>query len=357
MLKAPSDPIRQRSPDTDVQAAPSEPARFWIGERAMTVGSGHEAAGKHAPARHRCSIPVLTFALFGGWTACTPLDSTTGLMGHIAADGPRIAIRHMEGGIVREVLVREGEAVREGGALIRLESAKARAHADMLRKQLDAALAREARLVAELNGRPDIQFGLALLNRRGISETATILDDEQRLFVERRRFKDHERNMIEAYLESTRHEIAEHVRLESALTARLDALTHELSSLEPLAKKSAQLRSQYLASREEATRLRNELAGTVTALERLKSQENEALARKQTLNEDFRARVAEELAEARARLSDIREKLAAASQVLGRLEIRSPTAGIVRHLRAAGAGAVIEAGETVADLVPTSGRI
>jgi HlyD family secretion protein len=323
----------------------------------MTVRSGHEAAGEHTPARRRYIHPALTFALFGGWAACTPLDSTTGLVGHIAADSPRIEIRHMEGGIVREVLVREGEAVREGGALIRLESAKARAHADMLRKQLDAALAREARLVAELNGRPDIQFGLELLNRRGISETATILDDEQRLFVERCQFMDHERNMTETHLESTRHEIAERVRLESALAARLDALTHELSSLEPPAKKTAQLGSQYLASKEEVTRLKNELAGTVIDLERLKNQENEALARTQTLGRDFRARVAEELAEARARLSDVREKLAAASQVLGRLEIRSPTAGIVRNLRAAGAGGVIEAGETVADLVPTNWRI
>jgi HlyD family secretion protein len=196
-----------------------------------------------------------------------------------------------------------------------------------------------------------------LLNRRGISETATILDDEQRLFVERCQFMDHERNMTETHLESTRHEIAERVRLESALAARLDALTHELSSLEPPAKKTAQLGSQYLASKEEVTRLKNELAGTVIDLERLKNQENEALARTQTLGRDFRARVAEELAEARARLSDVREKLAAASQVLGRLEIRSPTAGIVRNLRAAGAGGVIEAGETVADLVPTNWRI
>lgn len=319
----------------------------------MSVRSGYEAADEHRPSRGRYVILALAFGVFGGWTACTPFDSAAGLMGHIEADSPRMAVRHTEGGIVREVLVREGEAVTEGRALIRLESMQARVHADMLRKQLDAALAREARLIAELNGRPDIQFGFELLNRIAILETATILDDEQRQFAERRQFMDSQLKMAETRLEQTRQEIAERVRLQSALAAQLDAVTDELASLKPLAKKNARIRSQYLASEQEWTRLKGELDEGAFDLDRLEKQEDEALVRKQALNRDFRTQVAEELAEARNRLSDVREKLAAASQVLGRLEIRSPIAGIVRNLRVAGAGGVIEAGEIIADLVPT----
>jgi len=319
----------------------------------MIARSGHDDVDKDRLSRGRYVILASAVGLFAAWTAFIPLDNAARLAGRVAADTPRIAIRHMEGGIVRELLVREGEAVTEGRALIRLESTQARAHADMLRKQLDAVLAREARLVAELNARPDIQFGLELLNRTTISQTAAILEHEQLQFVERREFINSQLNTAETRLGQTRQEIAQRVRLQSELTAQLNAMRHELDSLKPLAKTSAHFRSQYLTSEQERTRLQAEFDQAAIEIDQLEKDQDDALARKQAVSLDFRAQVAEELADARTWLSDVREKLAAASQVLGRLEMRSPAAGIVHNLRVAGAGAVIEPGETIADLMPT----
>jgi HlyD family secretion protein len=304
------------------------------------------------PARAGIAVVLAAFGVFGAWAAHAPLDSAAIAPGHVEADSRRKAIQHLEGGIVREILVREAETVREGQVLIRLDPTQARASAAMVRKQALAAAAREARLVAELEGAAAVAFPADLLAARAQPETAAAIGDELRHFAERRQSLDNRLHMAETRLEQARQQAAGRARQQAALSAQLASLTAELASLKPLVDKGWHPRNRYLASEREKSRLEGELGQAGADLARLAKQQEEAQLQKEQIVHEFRQEVARELAETRQQLSDLREKLGVAGDVLGRLEIRAPVAGVVQNIRVAGAGAVIKPGEAVAELVP-----
>src|SRR3712207_938987 len=98
----------------------------------------------------------------GAWSAVAPLESAAIAAGSVEAETSRKTVQHLEGGIVAKILVKDGDAVKTGQPLIQLDDTKARAAAQALRGQLHEAQAREARLLAERDGRDAIQLPTAL---------------------------------------------------------------------------------------------------------------------------------------------------------------------------------------------------
>jgi HlyD family secretion protein len=299
----------------------------------------------------------VAFGVFGTWAACAPLDSAAIAQGHIEVDSRRKVIQHLEGGIVREVLVREAEVVRQGQVLIRLDPTRAHADAEIVRKQRIAAATREARLLAELNGAVDVAFPRDVMEQRTIPEIATAISDELRHFAERRQSLGNQLHMAETRLEQARQQIAGRSRQHAALAAQLASLNGELASLKPLMEKGWHPRNRYLASEREKSRMEGELGQAAADIARLGKQQEEAQLQKDQISQKFREEVARELAEVRIRLSELREKLSIAGDVLGRSEMRAPIAGVVQNLRISGIGAVIKPGEAVADLVPADDEL
>src|SRR5262249_36272571 len=103
-------------------------------------------------------IIIFTFGIFGGWAALAKLDSAVVSAGTVTVESNRKTIAHLEGGIIRQILVKEGQHVDEGQVLFRMDDTQAQASADMSHNQLMAGLAQEARLVAERDGRPTLTF-------------------------------------------------------------------------------------------------------------------------------------------------------------------------------------------------------
>ena len=130
------------------------------------------------------SIAVV-LAGFGVWSALAPLGSAVIAAARVSVESESKPVQHLEGGIVREILVKEAQRVDEGEVLFRLEPVQAQANADLLRKQLDSALAQDARLAAERDNAKEIAFPEDLLARRHIPETATAMADQRLQFTER----------------------------------------------------------------------------------------------------------------------------------------------------------------------------
>ena len=131
--------------------------------------------------------------------------------GRVAAESSTKPVQHLEGGIVREILVKILQ-VTEGQVLFRLERREARANADMLKKQIDAALAMEARLLAERDGAATLEFPAALVARRSVPETAAALSDQEKRFKRRR--------LLEASSPSSRRASTRRRRSSAARNAR-----------------------------------------------------------------------------------------------------------------------------------------
>ena len=120
------------------------------------------------------------------WAAVAKLDKAVIATGFVETETNRKTVQHLEGGIVREILVKEGDHVEEGQVLFRLEQVQAEANNELLSNQLDSALALEARLIAERDGAQEISWPKELKDRLAEPTLSHILDDQIHQFEERR---------------------------------------------------------------------------------------------------------------------------------------------------------------------------
>jgi HlyD family type I secretion membrane fusion protein len=322
----------------------------------MPHHAGHRIASAdyRVPARAGYALILVAFGVCGFWAARAPLSSAAVAQGQIEVDSRRKPIQHLEGGIVKEMLIKEAQIVQKGQVLFRLEPTQARANSDMLRKQLDAALAQEARLLAELDGRPAISFSREILERRMTPETASAISDEERQFDERRQSIGNQVRVFDARIQQTAHEITGRDRQRTALLAQIESITTQIASVGTLVEKGWYPRNRVLEQEREKARLVGELGRAAADIARSEKQQDEARTQIEQIRQKFREDTARELADARVRLSDLREKVAIAGDILTRIDIRASMTGVVQNLRVNGAGAVVKPGDTIAELIPTA---
>jgi HlyD family secretion protein len=297
------------------------------------------------------SIAVVC-AGFGIWAALAPLSGAVVAPARVSVEGESKPVQHLEGGIVREILVREAQSVEEGEVLFRLEPVQAQANADLLSKQLDAALAQDARLAAERDDANDITFPPEILARRNIAETTTAIADQRIQFADHMSARRNELGIYTARLEQTSREIAGRKARLTADEAQLASFTAEWESLEPLFQKKLITAPRMRGLERDRDRVKGEVEQTRSDIQRLEHSMGETRLLLEQARQHQRETVQQQLADVRARISDAREKLAIAGDVLKRVEVRAPRKGIVQALKVHAAGAVVRPGETMAEVVP-----
>jgi HlyD family secretion protein len=289
---------------------------------------------------------------FGIWAALAPLSGAVVAPARVSVESESKPVQHLEGGIVREILVHEAQPVEEGEVLFRLEPVQAQANADLLSKQLDAALAQDSRLAAERDDANDITFPPELLARRNIAETATAIADQRIQFADHMGARRNELGIYTARLEQTSREITGRKARLTADEAQLASLNAEWQSLEPLFKKQLITAPRMRGLERDRDRVKGEVEQTRAEIERSEQSMAETRLLLEQARQHQRESVQQQLAEVRARISDAREKLAIAGDVLKRVEVRAPRKGIVQALKVHAAGAVVRPGETMAEVVP-----
>ncbi len=131
-------------------------------------------------------IITMTFLVPGAWSAFAELDSAVVATGVVAAESNRKTVQHLEGGIIQDILVREGQRVKQGDVLFRLDTTQAQANLDLYQNQLYAALAQEARLLAEREGMSELTFPKELSEAQHLPMVARAVADQMKGFNERR---------------------------------------------------------------------------------------------------------------------------------------------------------------------------
>ena len=295
---------------------------------------------------------ALSFGGFGGWAALAPIDSGAVAPAQVAVDTNRKPLQHLEGGIIREILVRESQRVSEGDVLFRLEPTQARANAELYRKQLDAAMALEARLVAEQGRSASIAWPRPLLDRRGVPEVAAAIIDQQRQFDDRRRSLNGQTRILEARIEQTTREMKGRQAVAKSQNGQIRSVEAEYAKVSPLAERGLYPVNKRLVMERDLLRLKGELGVTEAEIARGEETVREARLQIEQLTHKFEEDIAQLMGDTRSRLSDIRERLAMADDVLTRVEIKAPRSGIVQAMKVFAAGTVVKAGETIAELVP-----
>ena len=303
------------------------------------------------------AIAALFFFGLGGWAAVAPIDSAALAPGVVSVEFQRKTIQHLEGGIVASILVKDGDRVSVGQPLLELDKTQSRATLGQLSTRYYAALALEARLIAERDGLDEIIFPEPLLSRKTDSDVAESMHGEANIFAARRDSMRGQAEILEQRIAQYQQEIQ---GLEGQIRAerkQLALIAEERSAEEKLvAKKLTGMQRVIELKRDEAeiegSRSRN-IANIARARQSIAEEQLKILE----LSTQQASEVVAELRNTQTLLFDVSERMRAARDVLQRTQVRSPLDGIVVDNQVHTVGGVISPGETLMDIVPSAERL
>lgn len=300
------------------------------------------------------SAAAVMFGGIGGWAATASLSGAVIAPGGIVVESNVKKVQHQSGGIVGEILVKDGDPVEAGQVVIRLDDTVTRATLGIVRSQLDELSAREARLLAERDGSPAISFPAAMALRAAEPSVAAALAGEEKLFESRREARTGQRAQLRERVTQIGEEIA-------GLTAQLEAkqgeigfIREELAGVSDLYKKNLIPIIRYMQLQRDHARLNGERGQFVAEIARSRGKISEIELQIIQLDQDFRTEVLRELRDAQGKIAEIRERVVAAEDQLKRIDIRAPQSGLVHQLSVHTVGGVIANGETIMQIVPRS---
>lgn len=311
---------------------------------------------------HR-SLAVGLFALifgffgFGIWAALAPIEGAVLAPGIFVATGQNKKIQHLEGGVISEILVREGDIVERGQPLIKLDEVEQRAALRRLTLRRDQLLATGARLVAEVEGRLEASYPAELVSRARDPEVAAIIASQSADLRARQNRLVSEIAVIERGMSALREAIGGHKVKRESVDAQLDIIDEEMKAKGQLMEKGLVRKPEYLALKRIAASLKGDIGQLTSEI----AEGEERVIRGTEQIEQLRTAsiqtAMEKLQEVRSEFTDVEERIRAAQNVLGRIEIPSPVRGIVVKLMYHTIGGVIAPGATVLELVPVDDEL
>jgi HlyD family secretion protein len=306
------------------------------------------------------SAVVLTLGVGGlfGWAAATPLESAVIGNGTLIAEGKRKTVTLLEAGILRELLVREGERVAAGQPLLRLDTTQAEAAAQQAQALFWGQSVRVARLMAEqANDRRFDPPGGALAAAAANPSIGGVIEAEKRLFAARWGAFDGATGVQRTRIAQLQQQTIAIVAQRDAAATRLGAIREELVGVRQLLASGFATRTRLW----ELQRAEAELLGNLGQFTAQEAQTGEQIAQAEAelaaLSLNRQQEIARELQEAQALVADAEQRRRGALDVLTRREVTAPEAGTVTEVRFFTPGSSIGAGQPVLDLVPLDDRV
>ena len=293
----------------------------------------------------------------GAWAATTEIYGAVIASGFLVVESSVKKVQHPTGGVVGELLVRDGDKVKAGEVVMRLDATQTRANLGIVSKTIDELMARSARLEAEKVGAKSVEFPPELVSRRQDDTVAKLLDGEAKLFELRKNARDGEKSQLRERVAQLREEIA---GLHEQVEAKKDEIVianKELEAVRGLWEKNLVQINRIMALEREAVRLDGERGTLISATAQAKGKIAEVELQIIQVDEDMRSQVAQELGEGRVRLAELGERKIAAEDQLMRIDIRAPQNGTVHELAVHTVGGVVGSGEPIMLVVPEADKL
>jgi HlyD family secretion protein len=295
----------------------------------------------------------VTFGGFGAWAFTAPLAAAVVAQGSFVATGQNKIIQHLEGGIIKEILVNEGDHVEEGQPVIRLDETSAQANERSLLLRRARLEAINARLLAEYHGKETLDIPVWLREQGQDPEIASILDSQEISFQASRRKLESDLQLLQSNIESLE------FRAEGYDTQRKSMMRQATLLQEELNGKLQLLESGFIR-KTETNAVRRAIADAEGQIGRLASEVSETMAQIKKHREQiaqtqasYRQAAVDELQSIAAELDSVREQSRNAESVLKRVTINAPVSGTVVRMHYHTAGGVIESGKSIAEILPT----
>lgn len=302
-------------------------------------------------------VVLALFAGVGGWAATAPLAGAVIAPGTVVVDSNVKKVQHPTGGVVGQITVKDGDYVKTGDLLVRLDETVTRANLQMISKQIDELAIRTARLKAERDDAAGFKLPDALASRRSEPEIADIHHGEQSLFSSRRKTSAGEKAQLQERIAQLKEEIAGLVAQKDSKATEIELIGKELAGLETLEAKQLVTTTKMVALRREAARLEGERAQLQASAAQSKGKIAEIELHMLQREQELKTEIVKELREGQSKMTELTERAVAAEDQLKRIEIRAPQAGYVHQLAVHTVGGVINPSEPLMLIVPGGDKL
>jgi HlyD family secretion protein len=294
----------------------------------------------------------------GGWAATAEFSGAVITSGFLVVESDVKKVQHPTGGVVGELLVKEGDQVAAGDVLVRLDETVARANLAIITKALDESAARRARLEAERDGATAVAFLPDVLARAALEpEIAWLVAGERKLFETRHVAREGQKSQLSERIGQLEEQIQGLDEQIAAKTRELELINQELGGVRELWQKKLVPIQRVMVLERELVRIQGERGTLVSSVAQCKGKITETRLQLLQIDQDLRTEVSRELAEIRGKVSELVERKISAEDLLRRVDIRAPQDGTVHQLAVHTVGGVVGAGETVMMVVPAADHL
>ena len=311
----------------------------------------HESLRRHLLSAAALII-ILVFGM-GGWAATVELSGAVITSGQVVVDSNVKKVQHPTGGIVGELRVREGYRVKEGDIVVRLDETQTKANLLIVTKSLDELAARQAREEAEREGAGQVLFPRDLLARIDDPDVAHVVSEERKLFAIRREAREGQKAQLRERIAQLKEEIRGYEAQQVSKDEQIDWIKKELAGVNALWQKNLIPYTRVTSLERDRVRLEGERGQLIANIAQAKGKITETELQIIQVDQDMRTEVGKDLAEIRAKTSELVEKKVAAEDQLKRIDVRAPQDGVVHQLAVHTVGGVITAqGDPIMLIVP-----
>lgn len=304
-------------------------------------------------------IFVLVFFALAGiiWSATAPLDSAAVASGTVVSNSQRKSLNHPEGGIIRQIYVKQGDKVKEGDKLLEFDDTRIKADYENTLNQYKTFLASESRLLAEINEDEEITYPLFLTKDMALPAVSKIIETQNNLFHSKKELKIAEQESLKQKIKQYKKQIEGYEAKKVALNKTLEATQDRLDATRKLSKKGFAQKSTLLELEMKEANTQSELAMTDTEIARSEQEITKTEIELINLDSKVSTNALNDLKETQINLADRREKFFAYKDALRRVIIRTPVDGIVNTLNFHTIGSSIPPSQPIIEISPSDDKL
>ena len=311
----------------------------------------------HHHVRAGIVIVVVLCGGVGGWAATTELSGALIAPGSVVVDTNVKKVQHPTGGVVGEVRVRDGDRVKTGDIVVRLDETVTRANLAIVTKGLNELTARKARLESERDGAETIKFPDTLLQRANDPDVASAIMSERKLFELRHSARVGQKSQLRERVTQLQEQIEGLSAQANAKAREIELINRELTGVRELWSKNLVPITRLTALEREATRLDGERGQLIATIAQTRGKITETELQIIQIEQDLSSEVAKEMREIDGKLGEFVERKVTAEDQLKRIDIRAPQDGTVFQSTVHTVGGVITAGDAIMLIVPEADNL
>jgi HlyD family secretion protein len=315
---------------------------------------------------YRRATPWIVFGLltivvlFGGligWAAFSSISGAVIASGVVTVETKVKTVQHLDGGIVRKILVENGDEVKSGDLLIRLDDTNIKANLAIINSHLSELKASMARLEAERDHLPEIHFPRELFENVADPSIARIIAGQKSLFEARKTSMNGQVRLLRQKILQLRDQIKGLEAQQVSKKQQSKLIRQEIESIRPLYKKGHITRKRMLELERTAVQLDGEYGMHIGDIARVRSAIGETELEILQLDKAFQEKIQTELRESQAKLIELEERKFALDEKLRRIDIRAPRAGYVHNLAVHTIGGVVSPAAAILQIIPEEDRL